>query len=312
MNYRKIWEKYYGDIPIDENGKKYDIHHIDGNRSNNAIENLIALSIKEHYDIHKNQKDWQACHVIMKRLNLTIEEQLEINKKISEIKKGKLKSDEHKANISKSIKGTKWMHKGLIYARIKKEDIEFHILNGWKFGNKHMTNEVKKKLSEAIKGFKHTEETKKKLSALNAGQNSKRYGTKHSENTLKKMRDIKMGNNNPMKRQDVKDKISKTLLGSRWMYKNDKILLVKEKDIQDYIDSGYKPTIKKTYIKKDGLGNKTSVSKFDLNENFIKDYESITDAIRDLEKKYTSITNIGLVCKGRRKTAAGFIWKFKK
>ena len=38
--YRKIWESYYGPIPKDENGISYEIHHIDGNRDNNDINNL--------------------------------------------------------------------------------------------------------------------------------------------------------------------------------------------------------------------------------------------------------------------------------
>jgi hypothetical protein len=61
-NYREIYKSYYGNIPKDEQGRKFHIHHIDGDRNNNAIDNLIAVSIKEHYDIHYRQKDWGACH----------------------------------------------------------------------------------------------------------------------------------------------------------------------------------------------------------------------------------------------------------
>ena len=81
-NYRKIWKDYYGEIPIDENGISFDIHHIDGNRNNNDITNLKAVSIKEHYEIHKNQGDWMACRLLSKRLNITLEEKLNINNNI--------------------------------------------------------------------------------------------------------------------------------------------------------------------------------------------------------------------------------------
>lgn len=59
MNYRQIWEKTYGPIPTDDTGRKYEIHHIDGNKKNNSIENLKCISIEEHYKIHLNQI-WKA------------------------------------------------------------------------------------------------------------------------------------------------------------------------------------------------------------------------------------------------------------
>ncbi len=32
--------------------KCFEIHHIDGDRTNNHILNLVALSIQDHYDVH--------------------------------------------------------------------------------------------------------------------------------------------------------------------------------------------------------------------------------------------------------------------
>lgn len=45
--HRYIWEKYNNALP-----KGYEIHHIDGNKDNNEIENLVALSKKEHLLYH--------------------------------------------------------------------------------------------------------------------------------------------------------------------------------------------------------------------------------------------------------------------
>ena len=64
MHYRKIYESYYGKIPLDNKGRTYDIHHIDGNNQNNSPENLKALSIEDHYAVHYKQKDWGACWLI--------------------------------------------------------------------------------------------------------------------------------------------------------------------------------------------------------------------------------------------------------
>lgn len=60
-NYRKIWSDHFGPIPKDEHNRSYEIHHIDGDRSNNDISNLKCVSMQEHYDIHFSQGDWGAC-----------------------------------------------------------------------------------------------------------------------------------------------------------------------------------------------------------------------------------------------------------
>lgn len=79
MNYRKIWETYNGSIP-----DGYEIHHIDGDRQNNDISNLICLSLKEHYEVHYNQGDWLACAIMSERMKLSQEERKSIHKKAME------------------------------------------------------------------------------------------------------------------------------------------------------------------------------------------------------------------------------------
>lgn len=79
--YRKIYEQHYGEIPREENGRTYDIHHIDGNHLNNDPENLKAVSLQEHYDIHHNMKDWGACIAIKMRMDSDPNLISELNKK---------------------------------------------------------------------------------------------------------------------------------------------------------------------------------------------------------------------------------------
>ena len=102
--YRKIWETVYGTIPKDKHGRSYEIHHIDGNRKNNNIENLKLVTIQEHYDIHFSQGDFGACTLIAKRMNMSPEE-------ISNIQKG-IK----RPGIGGVKKGTVPWNKGLIGA----------------------------------------------------------------------------------------------------------------------------------------------------------------------------------------------------
>lgn len=70
-NYRKIWEDANGEIPFDDEGRRMEIHHIDGRRSNNVLDNLQLVTINEHYNIHFSQGDWGACQSIVNRMKIT-------------------------------------------------------------------------------------------------------------------------------------------------------------------------------------------------------------------------------------------------
>ena len=69
-NYRKIYENHNGPIPKDNQGRTYEIHHIDGDHSNNNPSNLVALTIQEHYDVHKSNQEWGACRLIADRMGM--------------------------------------------------------------------------------------------------------------------------------------------------------------------------------------------------------------------------------------------------
>lgn len=83
-HYRKIYENHNGPIPSDELGRTFEIHHIDGVRSNNEPSNLIALSIQEHYDLHYSQGDWIASSYIARyRLGFSKEHLSELARKFA-------------------------------------------------------------------------------------------------------------------------------------------------------------------------------------------------------------------------------------
>jgi hypothetical protein len=58
-----------------------------------------------------------------------------------------------------------------------------------------------------------------------------------------------------------------------------------------------------------GVMNK-SILQYDLEDNFIKDWSSISEAYLSLNKKITNGC-INLACKGKIKTAFGYKWKYK-
>lgn len=91
-NYRKIYLNHHGVVPLDEEGRKYDILHIDGNHSNNDPANLKAVTLQEHYDIHYSQGDFGACRAIAMRLKLSKEE---ISELASKAAKARVATGEH-------------------------------------------------------------------------------------------------------------------------------------------------------------------------------------------------------------------------
>lgn len=83
--YRRIWIEHNGPIPVDERGRSYEIHHIDGDCENNDISNLLCLSIKDHYELHKKQGDIGAAKLIAMNLELSAEEKSELSRKSFEL-----------------------------------------------------------------------------------------------------------------------------------------------------------------------------------------------------------------------------------
>lgn len=69
-DYRKVYERYYQASLLDG----IDIHHIDGNHNNNDPTNLQAVTLEEHYNIHKSQNDYYACFMISQRMEIKPED----------------------------------------------------------------------------------------------------------------------------------------------------------------------------------------------------------------------------------------------
>ena len=68
-NYRTVYTKHHGPIPKDEFGRSFDVHHLNGDPDDDRPENLIAVSVAEHYRIHMEQGDYAAAALIAKRAN---------------------------------------------------------------------------------------------------------------------------------------------------------------------------------------------------------------------------------------------------
>lgn len=98
--------------------------------------------------------------------------------------------EETKKKISESLRGKMSDKNNPMYGRTGSKSPNF---------GKPMSEETKRKLSEAKTGRKLTEEHKKKISKAVSGKNNPMYGVylKHSKETRKKMSDSRRGVNNP-------------------------------------------------------------------------------------------------------------------
>ena len=116
--------------------KGFDIHHIDENKMNNSLENLVYLSKSEHSKIHNKGEN----HPLYRKHHSE-----ETCEQLRLINKGKIMSEESRKKISMAMSG------------------ENHPLYGT-----HCSEERKRKISESNKGVllgvKFTEDHKKKLS----------------------------------------------------------------------------------------------------------------------------------------------------
>ena len=149
MNYRRIYEQFHGPIPRDNEGRSFDIHHIDGNRNNNDPSNLVALSKIEHYNIHLNQGDKGAALRLANELKIDpiIRSTLARESALARVEKG-THNFQNAANDHN--KGKLLATNGIIKRFFFPDDIPI----GW---NKIVDKDRCKKPRQYHKGYKQTE-----------------------------------------------------------------------------------------------------------------------------------------------------------
>ena len=129
--------------------------------------------------------------------------------------------------------------------------------------------------SSTYSSYGFTEETRKKISESMTGEKNPLYGKHHSEETRKKISESMTGEKNPLygkhHSEDTKRKMSEA--HKEKIYANTKPIL-----------------------------------QFSKNGELIAEYYSLTEASRQTG---CSAPHICSCCKGNRKSAGGFIWKYK-
>ena len=144
-------------------------------------------------------------------------------------------------------------------------------------------------------GRKHSEETRKKFSETRRGENNSFYGKKHSKETREHLSEMFKGRKHTEEWKREQSKRSKL-----WHQTHENPMK------SNHRFSGEKnPMYGRT-------GSKSPVSvrvyQYDLNDNFIKKFDSLTEAAKEVGLYNGS--HISEVCRGKRKNCAGYIWKY--
>jgi hypothetical protein len=155
--------------------------------------------------------------------------------------------------------------------------------------------EAGKFISKQLKGRKITDKHKKIISDYHLG--SKR--SKEWKNNMKGTRGPQPNMKIP-KQLSTKKKISESMKGKTWT--------ISESSLKNKRENCFNNIER---IKKISISNNHSIIQLDLEDNFIKEWESIKEANLFLGKKYNA-SSISLNCKGIYKQAFGFKWKYKE
>ena len=170
---------------------------------------------------------------------------------------------------------------------------------------------------EAMEGYEMAQSIKDKISKSNSGENGFWYGKKLPKYMVKKMSDTHTNHpdlSRPINQYDINGKFLKTYpsvkeawravghgnfaraataenslcLGYQWRYDNGD-----RSNIEPY--NAYYSCPKR----------RKAVLQYDLQGNFIRRYDSVSDAVNS-----ENIKHISSCCTGKRKTAGGYIWKY--
>jgi hypothetical protein len=162
-----------------------------------------------------------------------------------------------------------------------------------------LCKEAIQKISESHSGEKHymynkthTQEYCDNMSLATSGEKNGFYNHTHTLEVCEKLRKNREGKTfkelfGDEKAKEIGEKLSLKAKGRK----------LKESQLKALRESNKVNKIKAVY-------------QFDLNMNFIAKYKSIKEAVEILNKKMCACSCIVKCCKGKQKTAYGFIWRY--
>lgn len=223
-------------------------------------------------------------------------------------------------SIKRSHKDS-WI-KSLLYKNEKPiiEVIDIVPLNEWEFWEQYWISQFKAwgfKLTnstiggEGGSGYKHTDEAKEKM-------RQNRLGKTTSEETKQKQsiatKEYAKNNPNFNKVFDRKITLDKEKLYDLYITQNlsipkiSEILNISEKVIFTNLKEFKIEKDRSLWTKQCGDNHRKVVLQYDKSGNFIKEWESVDSAAKELG---FNRANLAATCRGVNKTCMGYIWKYK-
>lgn len=112
---------------------------------------------------------------------------------------------------------------------------------------------------------------------------------------------LRNGGNNGKLNEETKQKISESLKKNKTRHSEQTMQLIKSKL------TGQKRTLEQTLNNSKAKLNGKTIDQFDLNNNFIKNFESFNEIANTLNLSKPAIMEC---CRGKSKTSFGYIWKY--
>lgn len=158
---------------------------------------------------------------------------------------------------------------------VKRHSDEWKLFKSINQTGRLLSQEAKDKIGDIHRGLKYSEESKQKIRDSKIGQ-------KYSEESKKRLSEaLKGGKRTEEQKQNMRKPRSEEA----------------------------RKNMSLTHKGKSNPKNKKPIQQFDLEGNFIRDWDGATDANKELGINLSDITSC---CKGKLKTAGKFIWKYKE
>jgi group I intron endonuclease len=165
----------------------------------------------------------------------------------------------------------------------------YNLKSGGHFSKHHPDTIIK--MSESIKKV-WTDEKRKEMSIRFSGENAPRYGKKTSEETKEKLRQVNIERWKNMSKEEYDNTCKERKSRIHGKNPSQKVIAALEKGRKN----------RKSY-------NKKRIGKYDISNNLLESFESISEASRTTGICHSTISKVCLQ-KGHYKTAGGFVWKY--
>lgn len=286
MNYQKVYNQIIERAKTRKLEGYKEKHHIVPKCMGglNNKENLVELTPREHF----------LCHLLLIKIysnNLKLKQALWL------------------MTIQSKSKGIKISNRSYELCRLE-------YINIVKNKPKH-TKESKQKLRESRLGKKMSQETKNKISLVHKGN---KYALGFKNNELQKI-SKSIANKGKILSNETKLKISQGKKGCKYPKEHGEKIskaLKGRKRTKEQIEAhknkmkGIKWSNNSNLKRSKSMKGKNtrSVIQYDLQDNLIKKYNSLSEACKELNKLNRQ-GDITACCQGKQKTAFGFKWKYQ-